>query len=458
MGRCFRKLMPGLSLNLLALVVPYSVVQVSAENLVDALVNVYQNDPVLNAERVRQRGSDESIAQALSGWRPTVSATGTVAKSWSDTSKSAMSSLTSTTLSIELSQPIFRGFRTVNSTKAAEASIAAGKQELLSVEQDVMLRAVQAYMNVLRDQEIFGLRQIGLKAFKRQRQDVAMRFKVGDVTKTDVAQTQARLAGALADVTAAKVALATSKANYEKTVGHSPQNLTYPLAIKLPWSLEASQSLAQTFNPNILSAFYVRNSAAYKIDVNKGNLLPEIKLLASASSAFNPQQGIDSSTNYQVEGILSFPLYDGGKTYSTIREAKHFESQRSLEIIMQARSVRESVTNAWYRLVAARETLAAVSSQVTANELALNGVRKEYNAGTRSTLDALNAENELISAKIKFVSAKHDVSVSSFMLLHAIGVLTARDIHLPVKVYDADENYVTVRGKWFGTGASSNND
>jgi outer membrane protein len=458
MGRCIRKLMPGLSMNIIALVVPCSAVQVSAENLVDALVNVYQNDPTLNAERARQRASDESVVQALSGWRPTVSATGTISESWSDTSQSTKTSLTSTNLSIELSQPIFRGFRTLNNTNSAEADVAAGKQELLAVEQDVILHAVQAYMNVLRDREILRLRQTGLKAFKRQSQDVAMRFKVGDVTKTDVAQTHARLAGALADVTSAKAALAASIANYEKTVGHPPQNLVYPSAFKLPWSLDVSQTMAQSFNPNILSAFYIQNSAVYKTEMAKGNLWPEIRLSASAAKAFNPQHGVDSSTNYRVEGILSFPLYDGGRSYSKIREAKQLESQRSLDTIMQTRTVREGVANAWFRLIAAQETLTAVMALVNANELALNGVRKEYDAGTRSTLDALNAENELITSKIKFVSAKHDATVSSFMLLHAIGVLTARDIHLPVKVYDADKNYLAVRGKWFGTGANLKND
>ena len=458
MARCFRKLMPGLSLNLIALVVPCSVAQVSAENLVEALANVYQNDPTLNAERARQRGSDEAVAQALSGWRPTVSATGTFTKSWSDSSASAVASLTSSNLSIELSQPIFRGFRTINSTKSAEADVAAGKQKLLAGEQEVLLRAVQAYMNVLRDKEIFGLRQSGLKAFRRQSQDVGLRFKAGDVTKTDVAQTQARLAGALADVATAKATLAASMANYEKTIGHRPQKLSYPVDIKLPWSLEVSQSMAQTSNPNVLSATYVQNSATYRTEVAKGNLWPEISLSASASDAVNPQQGVDRSTNFQVGGILSFPLYDGGKTYSKIREAKQLESQRSLDIILQARSVREGVANAWYRMAAAQESLVAVTSLVRANELALNGVRKEYVAGTRSTLDALNAENELITSKIKFISAKHDITVSSFLLLHAIGVLTAQDIHLPVEVYDADRNYLAVRGKWFGTGANLKND
>jgi outer membrane protein len=426
----------------------------NSETLVEALVSAYQTNPTLQAEQARQRGTDEQVPQALSGWRPSITANGSLRQSWSDTSVTKSSSNTPGSMTIALSQPIFRGFKTVNGTKAAEASVAAGKQKLLGVEQSVMFQALQAYMNVLRDQQIVGLRQVNLKVLGKQVEDTKARFAVGEVTKTDVAQSRARAAGALASNASATANLASSIANYVKIVGHAPVALKYPTTARLPRSLDAAQAIAEETNPDLLSAVDVEESARYDIEVAKGDLLPVLSLSVAATVSINPQQGVDRSHSLSLEGVLDVPIYEAGQVYSRVRQSKQLACQRRLEIIIEGRRVRESVSNAWHNWEAARESIIASKALVTANELALDGVRKEYQVGSRSTLDVLNAQSELVSARISLVSAQHDEIVAAYLVLNSVGILTAHDLNLPVNYYDADENYLNVRGKWIGTDAN----
>jgi outer membrane protein len=429
--------------------------QVSAESLVDAMVSAYTNNPALKAERARQRGTDELVPQALSGWRPVISADGSVSRSWSDSNVSHATDVTPRSVSIGLSQPIFRGFKTVNGTKSAEASIEAGRQSLLAVEQDTLFRAIQAYMNVIRDRQIVGLRQKNVDVLKKQLGAADERFKVGEITRTDVAQSRARVSGAQSNVASAKATLAASVANYLNIVGHEPGSLKYPRLAKLPNSLDAAQAAASEINPNILAAAYVEEAASYDTEVIKGDLLPSVDLLASATHNEDPQTGVDWSESARVEGVLTIPLYEAGRVYSSVRQAKQIASQRRLEVIQAGRSVRESVSVAWNNLIAARAIIRSAKEQVSAAELALDGVNQEYLVGSRTTLDVLDAESEVFSARIALVSAERDQIVAAYQILGSIGRLTARDLSLPVEYYDADENYLNVRGKWIGTGVDT---
>lgn len=428
--------------------------QASAETLAKAIASAYSDNPTLNAERARQRGTDEQVPQALSGWRPTITAEGSLGRQWSDTDTTPRSSTTPTDATIVLSQPIFRGFKTINGTKAAEANVDAGRQSLLAVEQDIIFQVIQAYMNVIRDRKIVTLRQKNLAVLNQQLKAANDRFAVGEITKTDVAQSTARVAQAQAGVASANANLAISVASYEKTVGYKPGKLVFPKSARLPKSLAAAQSLAQEINPNILSAAFVADASDYNVEVTRGDLLPEISLRASAEVAEDLDRSRGSSENARVEGILTIPLYQAGRVYSSVRQAKHVASQRKLEVIRSSRSVREAVSNAWNNLISARQTIAAARSQVSASELALEGVRQEYLVGSRTTLDVLDAESEVVAARITAVQAERDQIVASYQILGSIGQLTARDLKLPVDYYDAEENYLNVRGKWFGTGAN----
>jgi outer membrane protein len=427
--------------------------QVSAETLVEAMVSAYSNNPTLQAERARQRGTDELVPQALSGWRPTVNTEGSVAHVWSDTSETSSSEFDPKSVAIGLSQPVFRGFKTINGTKAAEANVEAGKQNLLAIEQDILFQAIQAYMNVIRDRQIVGLRQQNVAVLQKQLTAADERFKVGEITRTDVAQARARLSEARSNVASAKATLAASVANYINVVGHKPASLKYPRLAKLPKNLEQAQAAASEINPNILAAAYVEEASNYNIEVVKGDLLPAASLEASALYNDNPSSGVSSQESARIEGVLTIPLYEAGRVYSLVREAKHVASQRRLEVIQAGRAVRESVSISWNNLTAAREIIVSAKTQVSAADLALDGVRQEYFVGSRTTLDVLDAETEVVNARITLVSAERDQIVAAYQILGSIGRLTARDLSLPVEYYDADENYLNVRGKWFGTGA-----
>lgn len=427
--------------------------QVSAETLIEAMVSAYSGNPTLQAERARQRGTDELVPQALSGWRPTVNTEGSIGNVWSYSSGVSGSENDPKSVAIGLSQPIFRGFKTINGTKAAEANVEAGKQSLLAIEQDILFQAIQAYMNVIRDRQIVGLRQQNVGVLQKQLTAADERFKVGEITRTDVAQSRARVSGAQSSVASANATLAASVANYINVVGHKPGSLKYPRLAKLPRNLEAAQAAAMEINPNILAAAYVEEASNYNIEVVKGDLLPSASFDASASFNDNPADGTSRSERAQIEGVLTIPIYEAGRVYSSVREAKHVASQRRLEVIQAGRSVRESVSISWNNLAAAREIIRSAKEQVSAAQLALDGVRQEYFVGSRTTLDVLDAETEVVNARISLVSAERDQIVAAYQILGSIGRLTARDLSLPVEYYDADENYLNVRGKWFGTGA-----
>ncbi len=429
--------------------------QVSAETLIEAMVSAYSSNPTLQAERARQRGTDELVPQALSGWRPTVNTEGSIANVWSDASGVASSENDPKSVAIGLSQPVFRGFKTIMGTKAAEANVEAGKQSLLAIEQDILFQAIQAYMNVIRDRQIVGLRQQNVSVLNKQLTAADERFKVGEITRTDVAQSRARVSGSQSSVASAKATLAASVANYLNVVGHKPGSLKYPRLAKLPRTLEEAQAAAAEINPNILAAAYVEEASTYNIDVIKGDLLPSASLQASATFNDNPSNGTSRSESARIEGVLTIPLYEAGRVYSSVREAKHVASQRRLQVIQAGRSVRESVSISWNNLAAAREIIRSAKEQVSAAELALDGVRQEYFVGSRTTLDVLDAETEVVTARISLVSAERDQIVAAYQILGSIGRLTARDLALPVEYYDADENYLNVRGKWFGTGADT---
>ena len=429
--------------------------QVSAESLVDAMVSAYTGNPSLKAERARQRGTDEQVPQALSGWRPAVTSEGSISNVWSDSNTGPSTEVSPMSVSIGLSQPIFRGFKTINGTKAAEANVEAGRQGLLAIEQDILFQAIQAYMNVIRDRQIVGLRQKNVSVLQKQLTAADERFKVGEITRTDVAQSRARVSGARSNVASARASLAASVANYINVVGHDPGKLKYPKLAKLPRSLAEAQAAAEEINPNILSAAYVEEASRFNTEALKGDLLPAVDLAASATMTDNPSAGVGSSESARIEGVLTIPLYEAGRVYSSVREAKHVASQRRLEVIQAGRAVRESVSISWNNLIAARETIRSAKEQVSAAELALDGVRQEYFVGSRTTLDVLDAEGEVVNARITQVSAERDQIVAAYQILGSIGRLTARDLALPVDYYDAEENYLNVRGKWIGTGADT---
>jgi TolC family type I secretion outer membrane protein len=427
------------------------------DTLREAMGRAYMGNPTLRADRARQRATDEQVPQALSGWRPKIDGSATMARVHTDIDPGPSSTFTQKQLSISLQQPIFNGFRTVKGTKMAEATVEAGRQGLLATEQSVLLQAVTAYMDVWRDRQIVTLRKRNVTVLQGQLKAASDRFSVGEVTRTDVSQARASLSASQANVSSARATLAASEANYLKVVGNNPGMLSYPKAAPTPGTLDKARAIANETNPNILAAAMTQEAAEHYVGVKAGELLPSIGLGASATLTPKPNSypGADRLVQSQVGLSLDVPIYEQGMVYSQVRAAKQTASQRRIQVIEAGRAVREGVTSSWNYLTAAQQGIAAARSQVQASLLALDGVRQEYLVGSRTTLDVLNAEQSVLNARIALVQAEHDKIVASYQLLSAMGRLTAQHLALNVSHYDPTENYRRVRNKWIGTDAET---
>jgi TolC family type I secretion outer membrane protein len=456
-----RRLGHGLiyGLALAALGTTTSVAHAGGQTLAQALASAYSNNPTIRAERARQRATDEQVPQALSGWRPTVSARGDVSKEWEDiepddptVGANSPKSIESAGFSIQLDQPIFRGFRTLNETKRAESNVDAGRQTLLAVEQQILFDAASAFMNVIRDREIVRLRTRNVSFLQKQLEASKARFDVGEITKTDVSQANARLSLSRSNLSTAKSNLQTSRATYTRLIGQAPGKLRQAKVLRrLPKTLQEAVAIAEQTNPNILAAMHIEDASRHNIQAVKGQLLPTLSLQARYSLRDNHQAFPDSSETVTVLGALSIPLYQAGRVYSEVREAKQLASQRRLEILEARRAVRENVVSAWHALMAARQTIRSFADQVSANEFALEGVRQEALVGSRTTLDVLDAEQELVDSQVSLANARRDNIVAAYLVLASIGKMTPRDLRLPVAQYDPAVHYDGTRNRLFGT-------
>lgn len=436
-----------------------------SENLPDAWAAAYETNPTLRAARAGQRATDENVPQALSGWRPQVAVQGEL--SWEhvktnnvqvgDDFIDSADQTNPASIAIGLSQPLFQGFKTVEGTKQAQASVQAGRQDLLATEQQVLFDATQAYMDVWRNRRVVSLRQKNVQVLQEQLRAAQERFDVGEVTRTDVEQARARLALSQATLAAARADLAASIATYTKVIGQAPGTLNYPKITKLPKRLDEAISIANETNPNILAAAFVEESAEHAVKVARGDLLPSLSLEASA--AYDVDDLSDDkpvkTELFTVGAVLNVPLYEAGLVYSQVRQAKQIASQRRIQVIEVARAVREVVVTAWSSLEAARQSIVANKAQVAANVLALDGVRQEYLVGSRTTLDVLDAEAELVESQVLLADSERDQILAAYQLVSSIGRLTARDLELKVQYYDPIENYRDVRDKWIGTGVQT---
>ena len=440
-------------------------VSASADSLFGAMEKAYVTNPTLNSARAGQRATDELVPQALSGWRPTIGVSADVNRT--RTSKEgvpvftpngpvvdslAINNATSGDVAIQLDQPLFRGFGTVNSTKAAEARVDAGKQNLLGTEQQVLFDVVQAYMDVYANRQFVALRRQDVAALQAQVKAAQDRFNVGEITRTDVAQAQARLAEAQTFLVNAQTDLARAVASYVQVVGQEPGKLSYPKVVDVPNSLKMALDVAGEINPQLLAQAFVEVALNSDVKVAFSNLLPGADLVAAASGS-DPDfaQSKDRSSVVQVGAQLSIPLYESGYVYSQVRQAKQLASQSRIQVIEVARAVRQAVASSWNAYVGLAQIIKNTRTQVSAAQLALNGVQQEYQAGTRTTLDVLDAQRDLVQAQVLQVTAERNRVVSGYQLLAAIGHLTAKDVGLSVPIYDPNENYKRVRDKWIGT-------
>ena len=428
---------------------------VDAQILEDALTAAYLNNPTLLGQRAKVRATDEQVPQALSNWRPTIDVTSTIDRSDTFGSNRNFGSKnqirTPRGVALNITQPVFRGLRTLAATRQAENTVKAARARLLATEQDVLLDAATAYMDVVRDQAVLDLNVGNENVLRRQLEAARDRFEVGEVTRTDVSQAEARLAGATAERIRAEGDLVASRAVYRNVVGEAPRTLTAPAPLGgLPADRETALGLARDDHPDVVSALFDERAARDRVKGVGGELLPTFSLNAKVRRDFETVAHKSKFEEESIGAILTMPLYQSGAVYSRLREAKQTVGQERLEVTQARRDVVQGVTQAWEGLQTARARIVSFTAQVRANGIALEGVKREAEVGARTVLDILDAEQELLGANVDLVGAQRDKVVAAFELKAAVGQLTARQLNLPVDFYDPERHYREVRDKWFG--------
>ncbi len=328
----------------------------------------------------------------------------------------------------------------------------AGRETLRGVEQEVLLQAVTAYMDVVQDQAVVRERETNLNVLSRELKATEDRFAVGEVTRTDVAQSQARRASAVSDLDRARADLKTFRGNFEQVVGHPPSDLIEPSGYErlLPRTLEEAIAIGTKENPAVVAALYSEQSARFAVDQVRGQLLPTVELEANYENRFDTSTFVDESEVGRVQGRLRVPIYEGGAIYAQVRQAKQTHVQRLQEIEQFRSETERSIVQAWSQLLGARARVQSDKVQVEANQTALTGVREEERVGQRTVLDVLDAERELVNSQVQLAVSRRDVVVESYTLLAAVGRLDVLNVDVTSTVYDPEAHYDEVRRKWFG--------
>ena len=360
--------------------------------------------------------------------------------------------MTPNSYGITATQTLYNGFQTANRTRQAESQVQAARESLRMSEQTVLLSAVTAYMNLLRDGAILDLQRRNVEVLQEQLRQTRDRFNVGEVTRTDVAQSESRLASGRSQVLSAEAIYKASVATYRQVIGVEPGKLTpgSPVDRFSPHDLPQSVGVATATHPQVTNAQYNVDAALLQVKVAEGALYPTLSVQG------NVQQSNESSLlqlktfNAAVLGQLSVPIYQGGAEYSLIRQAKETLGQQRLNLDVARDQVRQNVVQSWGQLDAAKANIDATQSQVQASEIALNGVREEARVGQRTTLDVLNAQQELVNARVALVSAQRDRVVASYTLLASVGRLSPQVLALRVPVYNSNVHYQQVRDTWAG--------
>jgi outer membrane protein len=429
-----------------------------AESLPEALAKAYQTNPQLNAERARQRGTDENVPLALAGYRPQIvaslSAGLQAVRNLLPDNTFQSASLKPWTIGVTVTQTLFNGFKTANSVRVAELQVQSGREALRNVGQGVLLDAVTAYSNVLANQSLVEAQRANV-AFLRETLGITeKRLNAGDVTPTDTAQAEARLSRGLADLNAAEVNLAISQATYAQVIGSPPAQLRAAETVDryLPRSRDDATGLAFREHPAVMAAGFDVDVASTSIRVAESSLMPTITLQGSVSRSRDADPSLSTFATDQasVVGTLTQPIYDGGTAAAQTRQAKEVAAQ-SRQVLEQVRNQsRTAAVGAWVANEGAKIAVAASESEVRAATVALAGVQKEAAGGQRTTVDVLNSQQDLISAKARLIGAQRDRVIASYTLLSAIGRLDVKTLALNTPDYLPEVHYHQVRDAWHG--------
>ncbi len=435
-----------------------------AETISGALVKAYLTNPDINSQRAQVRQTDEGVPTANAGYLPKVSAFGNagVAHQTGNLIQPTTSGVFEENYSLgtyprayglQASETVFDGYQTINRIRSAESQVLGAREQLRNTEQNTLLSGVTAYMDVLQNSAIVDLDRNNVDVLKEQLRETNDRFTVGEVTRTDVAQAEASLATANATLLSDQAVLEASIATYRQVIGDEPKTLApvKPLVRPLPRTLPEAVNISQVEHPAIVAQEHGVDVALLSIKIAEGALYPQASVSAQLSQTFdvNGTPG-ERALVGQITGQLTIPIYQGGAEYAGIRQSKEGLSVQELRASSTKDQIRQNVVAAWGRYQAAIGVVKAARASVAANEVALAGVREEAKVGQRTTLDVLNAQQALLSARTQLVRAEHDQVVFSYSLLSAIGRLNVPTLGLAVAEYDPSVHFDQVKSKWIG--------
>ena len=438
-----------------------------ADTIEAALVRAYQNNPQLNAQRASVRFTDENVPQALSGYRPKVAVTASAGYQYTDTNSTSGGTAdrivrteihganSPRSVGATISQTLFNGQQTANKTRAAESQVSGAREALRVLEQTVLLSAATIYMDYLRDSAIVEVQKSNVRVLEQTLKQTRDRFNVGEVTRTDVAQSEAQLAAGKTQLLTAESTLVTTKSNFRRIIGNEPEALApgSPVDRFLPGTLPSAVELGLTENPNVTAAMFGIDVSYLQVKVNEGALLPTVTLQAAVTQSYEQTMTLYRSFGASAAAQLSVPIYQGGGEYALIRQSKETLAQQRLVLEQTRDQTRANVVTAWGQLTAGKAQVQSAQAQVSASEIALNGVREEAKAGQRTTLDVLNAQQALVNARVALVTAQHDRVVASYSVLNTVGRLSPLVLNLSTTIYDPSVHYHQVRDSWIGVRA-----
>jgi outer membrane protein len=433
-----------------------------AETINGALVKAYLTNPDINTQRAAVRVADENVPKANAGYLPTVTANGNISIERAQTSllgaNDAVAGSADLTLKprgygVTANETVFNGGRTLNSIRQAESQVFGAREQLRNTEQNTLLSGVTAYMDVLEDTAILDLDNNNVEVLQEQLRETRDRFTVGEVTRTDVAQAEASLASAQATALSAVATLQAAVARYRQFIGDEPTSLApvKPIVKPLPKTLPEAITISQVEHPAISASLHGVDAAQLEVKIAEGALYPTIGISAAVSNQFD-SGGIPGFhvLSGQLMGQINIPIYQGGAEYASTRQAKESLSQQEMQTDSLRNQVRQAVVAAWGLNEASVGVVRAARAAVSANEVALTGVREEAKVGQRTTLDVLNAQQALLQARTTLVQAEHDQVVNSYSVLSSIGRLNIPTLGLAVAEYDPRVHFDQVKNKWIG--------
>jgi outer membrane protein len=417
----------------------------------DALAYVYEHHPQLLAEREKLKSIDESVSQAVSDFRPDIYADYGKGRERRSSNNAPWSYGDTSTKGLTLTQPLFSGGESVASLKSAKQRMKAARADLVAVEQQVLFNALVAYTGVVEAQSVLLLNQNNVDVLRKQKEAAQVRFDVGELTKTDVSQAEARYAGAKAAEQQALGDLSIARANFMRAVGYpAPDTIAMPeVPANLPKTIEEATKQAHAASPVITAARHREKAFASDVNARAGAVLPDVNI----ETGLRRSNGGSVFSNQDSDSIMlnvSIPLYQGGAEWSRIREARNTASQAKYNTIDTTFAVEQDVTNAWQNYTTTDSVIISTEAAAKASELALEGVRQENEFGVRTVLDVLDAEQEYLNTKVNLVRAIRNHKIQAYRLLASVGKLTADELSLPVKIYDPSVNYDNVKYQLLG--------